>query len=121
MFQTFTLYATAPLCIAVAKCACYYVQIATRHACIKKFQDNRSQFYLEILNLAPRARARAARARWLLLRCMLLSDPAAPRPSLAWSVDVQCDTCQSNIVSAFPKVAWTKSGLHVYCGLDKIR
>jgi hypothetical protein len=51
-------------------------------------QDNRSQFYLEILNLAPRARAalpararRAARTRWLLLRCMLLSDPAAPRPS----------------------------------------
>ena len=42
-------------------------------------------------------------------------------PLIAWSVDVQCDTCQSNIVSAFPKVAWTKSGFHVYCGLDKIR
>ena len=42
-------------------------------------------------------------------------------PKEAWSVDVQCDTCQSNILSAFPKVAWTKSGFHVYCGLDKIR
>ena len=42
-------------------------------------------------------------------------------PPVAWSVDVQCDTCQVNTVSGFPKVAWTKSGLHVYCGLDRIR
>ena len=28
---------------------------------------------------------------------------------VAWLVDVQCDTCQRNIVSGLPKVAWTKS------------
>jgi hypothetical protein len=40
---------------------------------------------------------------------------------IAWSVDVQCDTCQLNTVCGFPKVAWTKSVFHAYCGLDRIR
>jgi hypothetical protein len=34
------------------------------------------------------------------------------RPKIAWSVDVQCDTCQLNIVSGPGKIALSKSGLH---------
>jgi hypothetical protein len=47
----------------------------------------------------PRNVVFGRRKRW----CM------PPPPLLAWSVDVQCDTCQLNIVSGLPKRAWTKS------------
>jgi hypothetical protein len=46
----------------------------------------------------------------LVLECACThSCTVYTRVEVAWSVDVQCDTYQINIVSGLPKVAWTKS------------
>ena len=56
-----------------------------------------------------RARMRThVRARGCAMGCAQVRRTnfrSSTRAWVAWSVDVQCDTCQLNIMSAFPKVA----------------
>ena len=47
-------------------------------------------------------------------------DTMAIALSLAWSVDVQCDTCQLNIMSGFPEVAYQKVALHHTVALTEL-